>query len=231
MGNIGIFFGNWGQRATLKAEPTKRRRSETSDRQIMRCPAQIIILAEANESVEDVLMSPPRVAEKPGACGLSGRPSFEHWVVRGNEEEAAVLIAARKDNCTHVHLLDYDLNHDCDYPEKGTVKPAFTRMLSCTVGFKQNVGHLGKSVNCMGVHGNCRTMKIMWRGIYDEFWDRLVAKIRKFDIDIMAGDFNMALTRVIPELRSRGLICDCIAWYPWVHRTRKVHEQPLGFDS
>ena len=230
VGNIGIFFGNWGQRAVVKAE-NKRKRTERSDRQISRCPAQIIILAEANASVEEVLKSPPLEAESPGASGLSGRPSFEHFVVRGNEKDAAVLIAARKDTCTHVDLLDYDLHFDSEYREKGRNCMAYTRMLSCTVGFKQNVGHIGKSVNCMGVHGNSRTMKMTWKGVYDAFWDRLAAKIKEFHIEIMAGDFNMALTRVIPELRSRGLKCDCLAWYPWIHRTQRCHEQPLGFDS
>ena len=230
VGNIGIFFGNWGQRATVDAK-NKRKRSERSDRQISRCPGQIIILAEANASVEEVLKSPPLEAESPGASGLSGRPSFEHFVVRGNEKDAAVLIAARTDTCTHIDLLDYDLHFDSEYREKGRNCMAYTRMLSCTVGFKQNVGHIGKSVNCMGVHGNSRTMKMTWKGVYDAFWDRLAAKIKEFHIEIMAGDFNMALTRVIPELRSRGLACDCLAWYPWIHRTKRCHEQPLGFDS
>ena len=231
VGNIGFFFGNWGTRATLESSRIKRKRSETSDRQIMRCPAQIIILAEATEHVEEVLKSPPLEAEDPGAKGLSGRRSFEHFVVRGNEEDAAVLIAARKDNCTYVECLDYDLNFDHWYKEKKKNKKAYTRMLSCKVGFKQNVGHLGKSVNCMGVHAHCRTMKIEWRQVYEEFWDRCAEKIRHYDIEIMAGDFNMSLTRVVPELSRRGLQCDCIAWYPWIHKTVKCHDQPLGFDS
>ena len=231
VGNIGFFFGNWGTRATLESSRIKRKRSETSDRQIMRCPAQIIILAEATEHVEEVLKSPPLEAEDPGAKGLSGRRSFEHFVVRGNEEDAAVLIAARKDNCTYVELLDYDLNFDHDYREKQKVKQAYTRMLSCKVGFKQNVGHLGKSLNCMGVHGHCRTMKMQWKEVYTAFWDRLADKLKQFDIEIMAGDFNMSLTRVVPELSRRGLQCDCIAWYPWIHKTVKCHDQPLGFDS
>ena len=220
-----------GTRASLESSRIKRKRSETSDRQIMRCPAQIIILAEATEHVEEVLKSPPLEAEDPGAKGLSGRRSFEHFVVRGNEEDAAVLIAARKDNCTYVECLDYDLNFDHWYKEKRKNKKAYTRMLSCKVGFKQNVGHLGKSVNCMGVHAHCRTMKIEWRQVYEEFWDRCAEKIRHYDIEIMAGDFNMSLTRVVPELSRRGLQCDCIAWYPWIHKTEKCHDQPLGFDS
>ena len=47
----------------------------------------------------------------------------------------------------------------------------------------------------------------------------------------MAGDFNMSITNVIPKLRSHGIQCDCIAWYPWVHKTKRCCGQPLGFDS
>ena len=231
VGNIGFFFGNWGTRASVDSAEIKRKRSETSARQIMRCPAQIIILAEASEHCEEVLKSPPLEAEVPGAKGLLGRQSFEHFVIRGDEDLGAVLIAARKDNCTYVELLDYDINFDHWYREKQKDNQAYTRMLSCKVGFKQNVGHLGKSVNCMGVHGHSRTMKMQWKEVYIKFWDRLAEKIRQYDIEVMAGDFNMSLTRVVPELRSRGLQCDCIAWYPWIHKTQKCHDQPLGFDS
>ena len=40
-----------------------------------------------------------------------------------------------------------------------------------------------------------------------------------------------ARSNVIPELRSRGILCDCLAWYPWVHKAAKPHNQPLGIDS
>ena len=233
VGNIGIFCGNWGLRASLDStDGAKVRRTERSDRQIMRCPAQILILQEATEDVEHLLTSPAVAAEVPGSQGLSGRQSFKHFVVRGDEPEAAMLIAAREDNCTYLELLKYDKHLDQTYKDnRKETRPAWSRMLVCKVGFKQNVGHFGKSLTAMGVHGNARTMKIMWRSAYDDFWDRCASYIKEFGVEIMAGDFNMALTRVIPELRSRGLDVDCIVWYPWVHRTEHLFGQPLGFDS
>ena len=72
-------------------------------------------------------------------------------------------------------------------------------------------------------------MKIHWRSVWDAFWDRLAQKIDYFGVDILAGDFNMSLTRVVPELRSRGFEVDCIAWHPWLHATERCHGQPLGF--
>ena len=57
-------------------------------------------------------------AEVPGSRGLSGRCSHKHFVVRGNEPKAAVLIAAREDNCTYLELLEYDRFVDNTYKEK-----------------------------------------------------------------------------------------------------------------
>ena len=104
-------------------------------------------------------------------------------------------------------------------------------MLTCKVGFKQNVGHLGSTVVVMGVHGNFQTMKIKWKRTWVRFWDQLADKIKEFAVEILAGDFNMSLTRVVPELRSRGLEVDCVAWYPWLHSTERNVSSPFGFDS
>ena len=122
-----------------------KRRREQHDRQIMRCPAQVIILCEAIASVDQVLRHPAVAADIPGAPGLNGRPTFEHYMVRGEEKEAAVLIGARKDNCSYLNLLDYHVNLDGRYTQNKKEKRSKTRMLTCKVGFKQNVGHLGRS--------------------------------------------------------------------------------------
>ena len=119
VGNIGIFCGNWGTRASLDCgDDVGVRRSRRSDRQIMRCPAPVLILQEANEDVEEVLKNPAVAAEEPGSKGLSGRCSYKHMVVRGDEPKTAVLIAAREDTCTYIELLDYDPFLDNTYTEK-----------------------------------------------------------------------------------------------------------------
>ena len=43
----------------------------------------------------------------------------------------------------------------------------------------------------------------------------LSEKIKQFKVQVVMGDFNMSLFRVIPELRSRGAVIDLGAWYPW----------------
>ena len=32
---------------------------------------------------------------------------------------------------------------------------------------------------------------------------------------ILAGDFNKSFSIVVKELRSRGVLCEMVAWYPW----------------
>lgn len=230
VGNFGLFVGNWGARCSMANDARKRANRDRHDRQILKSPAQVLVLCEANEQVEGLLKQPP-VPGSLGAAGLKGRSTHEHWVVRGNEEKTAVLIAARKDNCLSLECLEYDVHHDHPYTEKGKQKQATSRMLACRVGFKQNIGHIGKTIGVIGVHGHFRTMKFEWPKALIAFWDRLRDKIIKHHLDFVVGDFNMCLTEVVKQLRSRGLQCDCIAWHPWRHNTTLVQGQPLGIDS
>jgi hypothetical protein len=62
--------------------------------------------------------------------------------------------------------------------------------------------------------GHNRTMKFEWPQALQAFWDRLAAKIHAHRIQFLAGDFNMSVTEVVKQLRSRGIQSDCIAWYP-----------------
>ena len=49
----------------------------------------------------------------------------------------------------------------------------------------------------------------------EQFWGWLSEKIVEFNVQVLMGDFNMSLFRVIPELRSREVVIDLGAWYPW----------------
>ena len=48
-----------------------------------------------------------------------------------------------------------------------------------------------------------------------EFWAWCHKLCVKHSVDVLMGDFSMALFRVTPELRSRGSTIDVAAWYPW----------------
>ena len=54
-----------------------------------------------------------------------------------------------------------------------------------------------------------------WPNKLKAFWNWLWELIQRFDVQVLMGDFNMSLFRVIPELRSRGATIDLAAWYPW----------------
>ena len=230
VGNFGLVFGNWGSRGTLENDVKQKERRHAHDLQVTRHPGQVLILAEATQDLEGLLQAP----EQEGnllADGLAQRNTKEHWVVRGNEEKG-LLIAARKDNTTSLESLMYDVYNDRDYKTKGRPSQATSRIIVCRVGFKQNVGHLGKEIVFCGVHGHYRTMKKEWPTAWDAFWERLPAAIKLTGVQFMAGDFNMSLTEVPKQLRSHGNECDCVAWYPWQHDPDMEHHLPsLGFDS
>ena len=225
VGNFGLMMGNWGLRGN-KHEP----RQETHDRQVLRSPAHVMVIVEATRQV-GVLLAQPSVEGTPGGEGLYGRKTREHFVIRG-EEKSDVLIAARKDNTTGLRMLCHRVWDDHHYKEDGQDKMARSRALACEVAFKQNIGHLGKDIRVCGVHGHFRTMKMEWVEAYIAFWDRLADAVKTFRIQFMAGDFNMSLTEVPKQLRSRGIDCNCAAWYPWHHDdTMDSTQQSLGFDS
>ena len=177
------------------------------------------------------MLKEPRSSGDKNATGLAKRDSLEWHVVRGNEEDAALLIAARKSTCPALTMLEYQAHDDHSYREKKKDKMARTRMMACTVEFRQNIGHIGREINVLGVHGHHRTMKMEWPTVFNQFWDRLAWWIGGYQINFFAGDFNMALTQVINRLAERGITCDCCAWYPWRHATTLTHDQSLGFDS
>ena len=76
-------------------------------------------------------------------------------------------------------------------------------------------------------------MKKEWPIAWESFWERLAAAIKQTGVQFMAGDFNMSLTEVPKQLRSRGIDCDCVAWYSWKLKTAVagMKEHQLGFDS
>ena len=130
-------------------------------------------------------------------------------MVRGDEEpnEGALLVASRKDDTCDLKLLHYDCHPD--------VPHGWSRVIVCEVRLKQGVGHLlGPNVVVCGVHGHHRTMKREWPPALTRFWDRLAGCLRKFGINFIAGNFDMSLTEVPKQMRSRGILCDCAAWYP-----------------
>ena len=236
VGNFNIFFGNWGTRrqaGNMRGE--KGLLHQNINRQIAKNPCIVITLAEATEDVASDLQHGYFNGGGLAPNALDDRPSYEHFVHRrrGDPEDTGVLIACRTDNTTGLNLLVDESNLDSTYREHGVTKPEITKTMICEVLFKQNVGHLGTKITIGVCHLNNRTAK--GEGPQQSkiaFLDELALRITKFNIKFLTGDYNMECLHLIEALRSRGIAIDCVAWYPWYHRTvAPTREGPVGIDS
>ena len=226
VGNFGVYFGNWGERASSAGKEVQQRRRAVHDRQIQKNPCAVVVMCEANPQCEELLKKAAVAGDPEGSSKLQRRPTATYMVVRGQEPKTSLLIAARTDNCEFLHQLgNYDVHKDHEHTEKGKTTNARTRMLFGKVGFKQNIGHLGKEIVVGAVHGHSKTMNYRWPTVLEEFWNRLAGYITSYGVQILTGDFNMSFTEVIPQLRSRGITIDCISWYPWMHETLRKDDQ------
>ena len=102
----------------------------------------------------------------------------------------------------------------------------------CTFTWKQNIGHLGKDIVVCGVHGHHKTMKMECpSAVYDDWWNKFAHLIRDHKVKFLAGDFNMSLTQVVPQLKQSNLKVDTCIWYPWLYETKDSNGICLGMDS
>ena len=235
VGNFSLFLGNWGERGTL-GDREQARRTEAMDLQISKNPANVIVLLESTVAQVQLLQA-AAVAGDLDVPGLVGRPKHEHYVLRGNEDQA-ILIAARKDTVAALQCLFYESHEDHPYTQKSKPRMARSRLMVAKYQSKQNIGHLGKDIVIAGAHGNNKTMNHEWPTVWTEYWKRLAAYIETYGIQFLMVDWNMSLTEGPKQLRSRGIECDCVAWYPWRHvdpgdaiKAEMTNTTPLGFDS
>ena len=74
---------------------------------------------------------------------------------------------------------------------------------------------IGRVHNVMVMHLHNHLANNNWPDKLTAFWGWFVQKLHQYNVKVLMGDFNMALFRVIPELRSRGVVIDLAAWFPW----------------
>ena len=107
---------------------------------------------------------------------------------------------------------------------KQTKSIVYSRSIIAKVTLPHNVGFLGKTHVVMVVHMHPDLANNKWPRKLLEFWKWLWTKICDFKVQVLMGDFNMSLFRVVPELRERGVMIDMGAWYPWKSLERGTHE-------
>ena len=146
-------------------------------------------------------------------------------------------MAVRKDVATGIELLFRKVNPDFPYKKHGKDNMARTRTMVCAVFYKQNLGHIGKRLVVMGVHGHALTMENYKPWALAQFWDRIAELILKHGVQVLSGDFNMAFIQVRIELKKRNVLVTCAAWTPWrMGNAASIPEfrgkdPPIGHDS
>ena len=249
VGNIGLFMGNWGERSQKMKKGKKGQNSADQralhDASVMGTPGIITILLEATPAVKEMLeRAPAYIAEdsdkprsrpggKPDVGNMGERRWFQHWVVMGDEPKGAILMAAKTNECQGIKLLQCSKWIDGTWKETGgKTKTATTRVLVCKFTWKQNIGHLGKHVTVMAVHGHYRTMNMLLTNDEIEgFWTKITQAILEHSVNFLVGDWNMSLQQVVPRLRKCGLRVDLCSWYPWMHNEKGPGGFFFGMDS
>ena len=227
VGNIGFFFGNWGQRTKQK----DGRVQDNIDAQIKKNPAQIIGLTECEKETQAVLESPAVAGDsnhEGGSC-FEARRSHEYITLRG-KEEVSVLVGVRSAVAEKMELLLWDRKYEGDYKCRGGKKmKAYTRTLITKITLKHNVGWLGNElrVAVCHLHFAVANKNKGFRKNNDSFWPWLAKELRKHAVHVLMGDFNMSLFKVVPELRSRGVHANLCSWFPWL----SAEEHVLMSDS
>ena len=120
-------------------------------------PAMIIVLCEATDEVAEMQMRQTRPAPD---GNVAMRDWCEHHVFIGQDADAPILMAARKDNCLKMECHDCKPWVDGRFRTNGKSMTASTKVMVCTFHWKENIGHLGDKITVMGVHGHRHTMNM-----------------------------------------------------------------------
>jgi hypothetical protein len=219
-GNFGIHLTNMGTRSSEASANNNARKDAVRswmDDHYQKNIGSISVCLEANMRVVDKLEEapvagpdPPRISSNGKGTLLTDRQTWEHHVCfLPFEGSDTIAIAARK---TMFESLETLYAQECHENKKDK---ANTKILVCKATLRQSIGFLGKELIICGFHGSNKTMKMVRPTEYDAIWKLLADIIRQYGVQVVAGDFNMALLRVPKELSCRGLKCDVLAYYPW----------------
>ena len=228
VGNLGVFLANWGRTATDDSM------QKTLDAMIKRSPCQILIMNEVDARTVDMLTASPRsLAQQPeesyenaAVAAFFKRPEYR-WSVaktkreRGTEiqREVGTIVAVKTNNAEEppLEILHNEVHYDGTFRKGGKNIEAYTHLIIVEPNLRNNTGHLGKKPVTMGVHFHYATAGYQQglREKHRDFWTKLARLIERHRVVILAGDWNKSMMKVVPELRSRGILIETAAWYPW----------------
>ena len=174
----------------------------------------IIGIAECEEAYETLLRE-PAVAGDPAAPegSLDQRDGYAYLTLRGCEG-TSILLGVRNEVATQISLVDWERRREGTYKRRsgGSRAEAYSRSLIAQVNLDINVGFLGNSHVAQVIHMHNHLANNKWPSKLTAFWGWLHDKVTKYKVQVLMGDFNMSLFKVIPELRSRGVQIDLGAW-------------------
>jgi hypothetical protein len=103
-------------------------------------------------------------------------------------------------------------------------------VLGAEIVLKQPIAFLGNHVKvlCIHLHRMVAKKEKGFTAKYNEFWVYLKSVLCQEQTQVLFGDFNMSLWRVVPELRLLGVKVTLVAWFPWKSSAPgALHGQPM----
>ena len=229
VGLMSVYQGNWsGHRANVALE------KHIFQDVILHNPCHIVVAQEVDSKTEmamrDVINPEGRQPLHAHASSSSGASSSAApatagvqpmWIVAVGEDVDKVktnLVAVRSTYATAVDVLEWHKTIDGTYKaklskaqrKKGTEKRdvnAISRILVVEVTLKQPWAGRTK-ITIANVHLHYMTAKAQgpFKKHSQQWWAGFRSIIERYDIDIVAGDFNMALWMVVPMMRPTRVV-------------------------
>jgi len=230
VGNIGLTFINYGQRATSEKNKQKAHH-DNLDRQIMKGPTQVLGMAEATQEIIDVLTATPKWGEKVQDTSnpqsrLDGRPTASYRVVRQQtQDQTCLLLAVKEDFSPRDPEVLLDITQRDGTAQNGAA--AYSKFFVVRTFTKQGIGFIGHEHVVALMHLHRETAKLKWKEVLKKWYDKIEEAHKQFGLHFLMGDFNMNVTDVPRQLRNRGICCDVVAWYPW----KTAEKGELAWDS
>ena len=235
-GNISFWYCNWG------ITPKDEQMSKLLDACMKKSPCQILMISEADKRTADMLQAVVQNQSTTAAieeqCSQSSylgslgheneklkiflsRPDVQWAVLREPATfDFANLVAVRAGNCRQDNpitcLHSEAINHG-EFKKDGKTHQSITRILIAQVHMKKPVAFLGRDIVVMVVHLHYQTAG-SGAGLYkahEQFFMKCEQLIKNYGVQVIGGDWNKAVMKVVPQFRSRGIKITTAAWYPW----------------
>jgi hypothetical protein len=209
LGNAGWYFCNVVDAA---------RDSPLADA-VKKNPAQIIGLCGCDEAFEERLRESTPAASLPPTTPkeiAAARPHAHEYLTLRGPLSQSTLVGVRGNSSDGLRLREWDRLEHGTYQVKGGEQAAraCSEVLLAQVRTDKNIGWIGTSHEVMVVRLHNHFSDYEWDETeVDRVWDRLALLL--YNIDVLMGTFGRMVLKVVPELRSRGVVVDLAAWFPF----------------